>query len=81
MDNITKDILQKFADDERMFEIVKNELIETKLKQINLEISNEKIGAEYRARERAVEIIESGFKKIRLLRSGREKQVSINPAR
>ena len=65
-----KKYLQRFADDERMFEAVREELTKLgEMKELDVSVNNEELGAEARARIRAREVIEVEFRKIKSLRS------------
>lgn len=79
MDN--QSILQKFADDERTFEAVKGELLESEFKELNSELSNELLGQEVKARLKARELVEIGFRKIKQLKTNEKVVKQMNPGR
>ena len=74
--------LQKFADDETTFEVIKSELLNAgNTKDIDITKTNEEVGAELRARIRAKELIEAEFRRIRSLRTNKQVEVIKNQAR
>lgn len=80
MDENKKALLQNFADDLRTFEAVKEILLEQEF-SYNLSLDNENLGAEVRAGEKAKQLVETGFKKIKQMRTNEKVGKEKNPAR
>jgi hypothetical protein len=78
----TNKYVQKFADEERMFEAVKDEIMNAvDLKNIDTKQNNEDLGAEVRAHIRAKEMVEVGFRHIKALRTVKTQNNGLNIAR
>ena len=84
MKETNRPLIQKFSDDERMFEAVKEELLDYMLSDLrNLDINknNSELGESVRARISAKGLIDAGFKEFRKLRTIKEVGTKINPGR
>lgn len=80
--NLNETILKRFADDEKLYEAVRTELLESlKTKRLDLGLNNDELGAEVRARERAKEMVDEGLKNIRRLKISEVTRETLNPGR
>lgn len=78
----TQKYLQRFADDERTFDAVKDELLlSSYMADIDPNLPNEHLGEEVKARMRAKMMIEAGFKRIKALKTEKLKEKVFNSAR
>ena len=73
MDDLQKIILQRLAEDDKLMETIRVELLTSlDYRKPKLELDNEKLGAEVRAIERAKEYINEGLKNISKLKSSKK---------
>ena len=68
MDDSKLLLLQKFSDDQATMDAVKEELLKSMdNKKLDLLLDNENLGADIKAREKAKQLIDEGFKTLKRL--------------
>ena len=82
--DIEKSVIQRFVDNEVMRETIKKELlcgIKDQLAVFNKEFTNEQIGANLRACDEGIKLVESAFNKMLKYQTPKEQKIYENPAR